>query len=347
VTAIVPPVRPIIGLGDIRTAAAVRSITFEDLALLTNHILGRGGQIVPAHLGTTTALTVAGGEHRYTWQFRPRIQTTQRYAFITMRAVSPGGACSVDFPQGGTPVQVPVSSERSTVVSVRFDDALSSQSEATQAIVLGLTPKVQNIVVESITIGECPRASLVADATDLGTNHFLSRAGQPITHSKFANIETVAADESKIGRRSSLLQWAVPYWESGAVSTNYAFQTAVISPSTATVWEAGGIPIHCRIIARGAQVGTVTCQIYVWVDTGATWAAVMSSALGFSNVVTGVNTSPAWSPVMTNTVVVAEDLTTADGRLAATWETIQMNVAVIPSEEGDTAYVAAVSMWET
>ncbi len=345
-TAIVPPVRPLIELGDIRTAASVRSITFEDMALLTNHILGRGGQIVPAHLGTTTALTVANGEHRYTWQFRPRIQTTQRYAFITMRAASPGGACSIDFPQGGSPIQVSVSSERSTVVSVRFDDELSSQSEAVQAIILGLTPKVQNIIVESITIGECPRGSLVADATDLGTNHFLSRAGQPITHAKFANIETVAADEALIGRRSSLIQWAVPYFASAATTTTFAFQTASAEPTFAPLWEEG-IPIHARKVGRTATTGTVTCQIYVWTDTGATWHAFMSSLGGNSNTVTGTNTAPAWSAVMTSALVEAEDLTVADGRLASAWEDVQMNLAITISGGGDKVYVAAASMWET
>jgi hypothetical protein len=339
--AIVPPVRNGITLGDIRTGAAVRSITAQDTALLYNHVLARGTQVVPAHLGTTDPITVAGGEHIYAWRFRRQLAAVQRVAFITMRAVSPGGACTVEFPSGSTGVQVPVSSERSTVVAVEFTEELATQSITEETLFLALTPKVQNIVVESIAIVDAPRATMgtgVDIANELGTNHFLSRAGQPVVASAFANMEP-AQDVFNIGRRVSVIQWAVPYDVGGATST--AFAVNVTSGSFADIWE-DGIPCLMRKWGRNDTTGQVKAKFVAWVTGGTGTIRLNSSVNGASSDVPVTNTSPQVT-TQTDLFIDAEDLTAADGRKSSTWELMDVQGKITSD---DVLYIASACIWE-
>ena len=336
-SAIVPSERVAVTAADILAGRAVSSRTWAAIAGLTNCVLGRGANVVPAYSPNVTLTAATEYELRY-W-IQPRYQALERRWQFGVRGASAVSTVNVELPSGAAAQDITASTGRMHGAPQGLVEALGSQSATAADVTIALTPADADIVLESIGCWEMPRAALVADASDLGSDLAKFQQGQPISADSLAQIVAALGDNAKIGGRYSLLQWAVPCTAGGSTTTAFAASTA--SATFQPLFDLP-VPVLNRKIGN-ANVTQASATFLAWVTGGG------AGEVRFTDLTTGSSTaapisvtSPTWSNAVTLDVD-CEDLTAADGLQSAAFDTIQVEYRATSG----TIYLASASVWDT
>ena len=217
-----------------------------------------------------------------------------------------------------------------------FDETLGSQSDAESAGTVSVTTTGNTLSVDSIECFELPRASIAADANELGVDLAPFRSGQPIRADVFEHIYSGAMDFDA-GKRV-LFQWAVPYNIAGVTSTTYA-----ASRTSSTFADALDVAKPClaRKKFNDGKYHLCKARVFCWVSGGGSGQVRVSSYVGNSSAVTITNTSPGWSGLLSQEIL-CEDLTTDDGIPADGWDNVQIQFRATAG----TIYVASAAVYE-
>ncbi len=328
-------------VADILTALPVRGLTQVDLVHLAHWVLGRGAQVVPSYsYSTGITLTTGGGTHLFRFRTRPRYQALERLWFLDLAAATNPATALVEIPSGATAVTLAGAGARRGQMIL---ESLGSQSDAEGELTVEITPQTNSIIVRAISAWEVPRAALTTSTDDDGTEETRFNASQAMDETDFTNVADVLADPTKIGRRVSLFQWAVPATVGGSTST--AFALPMTNASYTPIWELP-LPVLTRKLGRTAVTGTITGKLYAWVTAGTADIRFNSSVNGAGGAITINNGTPAWTAAFTHTVD-CDDFASADGRQtsgAPAWDDLDIEVR---KNGGGTCYVASASGWET
>lgn len=331
------------GTTDVDAGAGVRGLPWTRTAIITNWLLGSGSQLIPA---CAPNITLASGKtHELYFRVRPRYQAFQRIWGFTLRTATGGDVtCSVAAPTGGTAVVYPVAENQETATLLTLVEDLSSQSDTEGNASIQFTPTADTVLV-SLSCFEVPRAELTTGTSDDGVDSTKFGTSFPIRAEDYTNMIDVLTDETKIGRRASLWQWAVPHNVNSALTAGFAWKTAASSYQSMFPL---GAPVLARKLAPTATTASVTCRLTAWVDTGTTGNIYFTSAVnGNSNSATVTTTTPAWSTTLTLDVD-CEDLASTDGRQTAAtpaWDLIGVYAKTTTASTGS-IYISAVSVWE-
>lgn len=180
-TAIVPETCPLATATGIVNADPVRGVTWQDIGASANHLLGRGGVLIPTTClyGTTIA---KGATATYQVAIFPRYQATHRMWTFGL-APSGGAQASVTFtdPSGGT---------TSREVTDRTPPRVYTHLETISGRTAAEDQKTFTIAVAGASVADCQpltigcyeiaRPELALDASDLGVDLAGLYGGLPI-----------------------------------------------------------------------------------------------------------------------------------------------------------------------
>lgn len=338
------PYRVDVSTSDIRSGAAVRGPTWYGVAQLNNHTLGRGGMLVPAY-SPGVALT-AGTTYLLAYWVLPRYQALERCWQILGRGATATNTLAIEAPAGVTARDAVAYTEEEDIQPVRFIETIGAQSEAEAELELELTPTSggSNVNLDSVCCYEVPRAALaIGDSGDRGHGLVDTLPGQLIDAGAISPAVATLYNDQAIGRRVSLVQWAVPYSAGGSTTTSFAASTT--SSSYQDLWD-DGIPVLARQLDRSATTGAIVARFLAWTDGTGTGGEIRlsSSVHGASSTASVSNsvTSPTWTdPVVLE--VDCTDLTAADGRRSSAWDELQVQYK---ADGTTTLYLASASVYE-
>lgn len=320
-------------MADVLAGKAVRGVTAADVAALVNHIAGRGMQTIPAyHPGKPTGASsgpalAASTAHTFRFWFDPAYPALERRWSINAL-----GATDLDITAGSaTLVTASATATRDIVSPITIRETLAAQTGTAAQHNLVITPNDAALTPWSISCQDYPRASLVEDASDLGTDLELFRTGQPMKREDLDQI-IAALVGTEVGRRV-LVNWAVPD------TTAFAAQDA--TNAFVPIW-ADPIPVLARKLGRAATTGTLTCSMYAWTTSGTGNVRIKSDGAGNTSSSATVTSTPGWTTAVT-LAVDCTDLTVADGRRSTRWDGLE---AEMQSPLSQTIYVASVAIWE-
>jgi hypothetical protein len=323
----VPQFRQDVAFTSVVAGAPVASTDWQRVAAVQNWIAGRGRQVIPTFKPDHTELTTPG-TFRYALYILPSYPTIDLVAMVcrsdTVSSVLPG---QVPAPAPVALSASPRGAYGTTAIQAQIDIALGPRDE----------------LLHSIAVYEIPRAQIEQTALAGGIDTTALAPSQPIT---IASVDAIrdAVDDDVFGSRV-LAFHAVPWSDDGGSSTTTEWASASTSGTYAAVVGGNGVPVLARKKRAADTTRTVKARCYGWV-TGATTGQfrVTSSVNGSSSAVSFTNTSPAWSNEIANLVVDCEDLTTATGLQAATWD--ELTCEARRSAGAGTVYVAGWIVYE-
>jgi hypothetical protein len=339
-SALVPPYRVAIRTADVLAGASVRGPTWIDCAHLANWVLGRGANVLP---GCAPIASLAPAtDYALKWRVKPNYQAVERFWWLHIQSTANDPSdVDITIPDTGAAETRRAQVDANAAWPVEVREVLSAQSAAEAE----LTAKL-NIAdggdLYGIGAWEIPRAELVFGGTDLGSEPSYLFPGSPIAATPLAGIVAATADDS-VGRRASLVQWAVPVTAGGSTTTAFAFSTT--SATWVDIW-ALPVPVLARKLGRSDTTGTITAKVLAWASDGSTGGDVRlsgSRAGAGSSTTIGSTTTPTWSAAFTLDVD-ADDLTASDGRRSSAWE--ELDVQIQRTSGSGTLYVASASIWE-
>lgn len=322
----------------------VMGSTWAKAGAMVNWLLGRGGQIVPAHVLDVDL--VSGHEYSLAYYAFPRLHTLHRLWSFNGVAASGGVSLLVKVPPvlDGNPnpgesvtFGSNVSAASPRTVLERLDDTDSEQT----AIELLLTPNA-NMRLYSVSAVDVPRANLLTDGAtstdECGVDLARFAPGQPLTYSSVSNIFEVLERPLFLGRRASLMQWAVPYEDNGSPTTTFAKST---TGSGATITRLP-IPILAGMTTGGAT-RSMYCSALLWTTGGTATLTFSSSETSDTLALSSTSATPEW--VSNNGFLVeTESLSEDDGRPSADWD--EVTVTLTRTGAAGTAYCASFGIWE-
>lgn len=347
---IVRPRRALIDTSEIRAGYTVRGATWSTAAALTNWVLGRGAQLIPAYTPGPTNADVpdyamsAGSTYTFQYYFRPRYQAVQRIWCFTLSGSN--NPVTITVPAGGTSVTA-TARPRETTQPVRVVESLSAQSDTEASVSITIAPTVASTWLDSVSCFEVPRAFLTESTTnDRGNDTTELQHGQPVLYESVQPMVGTVTTAAAIGRRASLLQWSVPATVSGSTSTSFAVSTTSTAAAGVDVLDRA-VPALARKTSLTGLTGSVRVRFLVWTNGLGTSGQIRftSSENGSTSWidVSSATTSPTWTSAATLTVD-CEDPAAADGRQDATWD--DMNAQIRSADGVCRIYCAAISAWE-
>lgn len=177
-SAIVPETCPIVSAAGTANAEPVRGVSWQDLGSAANHLLGRGGMLIPT---TWVGDSIAdGATGAYPLRLWPRYQATHRVWTISM---VPSGADvpNVTFtdPSGGTSGAWRVA-DRVPPRAFRHVETISSRTSSEVTTAVSIEPAGADVTVLSIGCYEVARPELALDSSDLGVDLDTLGGGRPM-----------------------------------------------------------------------------------------------------------------------------------------------------------------------
>ncbi len=298
------------------------------MAHLANWLNGSGAQLVP----TSSVAGLMGGTTTRVFHFRAltREQAIERVWTLMIRSTDPVAAVTIKAPAStGTPMTVSVSSGRDTSQPIIYREILSAQSSAVTSLsieVTGLLASIDYIInVDSISCTELARPILAEDTTDNGVNTETERPRERIYGVLHASATGVVNASLTDIRRVGLYHWA----GEGVTTTSTSYVDLVALP----------MPVLAPLLTSGQTTGSVYWSAYAKVSGGS--GDVRLSYHSTTDSVNVTATSFAWTTPRAISID-CEDMTTADGRRAAAWDTVLPSVR---KNTSGTMYIDAVSVW--
>lgn len=154
----------------IASGLPVRGTPWFQAGLAVNHLLGRGGVLIPTtRIGETITKGATATYHFTIW---PRYQATRRMWVVGISSAS-GGTSAITFTDPSSTVQG-ITHAGATQRLVTFIETISSRTAAETAIAITIAASNSADYVaptiESIACFELPRTELVADTNDNGVD---------------------------------------------------------------------------------------------------------------------------------------------------------------------------------
>ena len=324
---------------------AVRSATWRDIAQLQNHVLGRGSTLVPAHCPDWDAAFAQSVAHVIEYTVLPRFQAMDRLWCFTLRSDSSAGTnVTLKIPSTAGSNAFSIKNDRGLTEPLCVVQELASQSSAETQIDYEITVDQDDVFIESVSCVEIPRADL-DEYSDLDRGVSITRINprQPISSSALDGIANTLDDESLIGARGSLLQWAVPHLSGGAQTVRFALSTT--STTFVDMFDLG-FPALARKIGRSDTTGSLRVKMHGWLSAPGTGTVrVNRTSGGASAEAVIVSTTEAWTAKIDFTID-CEDLASTDGRQTSgspAWDEIMPQFKV---SSGQTLYIVGISCWE-
>lgn len=315
--ATVPLVAPLLDRTGIYSGKPVRGggAQWGGYALAANHLLGRGGALIPVSLVNATLDQNATTTLRFkVW---PRYACRRRLWLSTYRTSAAASNVGIRFtdPSAGTSDLVisPASATpRFTHLHVE-DVATPSASEAALSPTwTELNDKVSPIL-ESVACFELPRTDLTLDTNEYGVDVGSCDPGRIVyvaTGKGVGAVSTAVQQALTIAQRAGLFQWAV--------GTNYA------KSSTAAAYENVFLADSVPVLLGRKQYATSTVkklQVRAYCRAGAaTVGKVRFTMTSGASVVLDITSGMSAAWLSGDLDVDCEDLSVSDGRRSARYD---------------------------
>lgn len=348
-TAIVSRVRPYAVASQIAAGAYVRGPTWSDMAGLGNYLRGMGAVLIPNTL--LLEQITAGGNATIRARIRPTIHPHRRRWSLHLRGVSGPGVATVQVPSGGTSQSIPFSATRQGAASaIQFSEDVSSPSTSEAELTCKITaPGGTAVEVVSYACCEVPRTSLIIGGSELGVDLASVAPLQP--------IEATLADRSVGGVVKSVLdstygaafssrRVGMHHWGSFA---GKVFSTGAYVNAYSTGGEAPVLAQRLRSTDASSTTRTIYFRVYATASSGTTFGSIRATAGhgGATGTINNIANTLQWWPAVAGApasiAVDREDLSTADGLVASTFDTLQWAGKITAGAGNMTVY--AVSFW--
>ncbi len=300
------------------------------MAHLANWLNGSGAELVP----TSTVAGIMAGSQTRVFNFRAytREQAIERVWTLMVRAdaASAFESITIKAPAStGTAMTVSVSAGRDTSQPIIYREILSTQTSAVTNLSIEVTTSLPSIdffiTVDSIACTELARPLLAEDTTDNGVNTETERPRERIYGVLHASATGVVNASLTDIRRVGLYHWS----GAGVTTTSTSYVDLVALP----------VPVLAPLLTSGQTTGSVYWSAYAKVSGGS--GDVRLSYHSTTDSVNVTATSFAWTTPRAISID-CEDMTTADGRRAAAWDTVLPSVR---KNTSGTMYIDAVSVW--
>jgi hypothetical protein len=327
----VPHLRPEPGYAGVLSGAPVSATDWAGYGLLANWINGHGAQLIP---WTALLRTVAGGATEvFNLRVRPSTRTVQRIWRLNIRSGTEGATATITCGSAAAVTVSPATTIAGRREAITIVENLSAKAtDATANVTLTVQATGGAMTVEAVACYEQTRATLDASTDDYGVDITTLRARQPIADFAYQSVAGVIdAYKNLDARRSAYFDWAIP--------------TAVgISPGSTSLTDV--FPLYPVVYPPVALTGTtetdVTVAAFAKVSGGTGTVQFDSTAAASSAALSITSTSYAW---VTGTVTCsAEDLSTADNRRGAAWETVRIRAA---DPAAQTLSIAGLKIYRT
>lgn len=289
-SATVPETCPIVSAAGVVSADPVRGATWQDLGAASNHLLGRGGVLLPlTALGAPTA--TKGTTLTYRIALWPRYQATHRVWTVVVAPADAGAEGIVSFadPSGGSSFWSVTN--RTPPTSYRHVETITSRTGSQVDVTVSITVDGSGVDCVPVALGcyEVARPELALDANDGGVDLRDLGGGMPIYASTGHSIGGVIdGSEAAVSvvRRCGLL-----YALRDAVSPFSFTTTSYVNP-LAGVSEALDRKLYrsetvraCNVRAYGSTGATTTMDVRLSATNGdslvLSWAAGDSGSWKF------------------------------------------------------------------
>lgn len=325
--------------GGLLSGRVVAGMDWMALAGTANWLVGRGAQTVPAYFLSSTL--TAGHAYTFYYWFRPRYQAVQREWSINARTTSITTTATIN-PNGvgaqtrGFSFDLDVATPRTLIENI------AAQTETGAASSLVITPTA-DMSVYGIAAVDIPRAGLVVNSTELGSDAGLMMPGQPVSRTAIDSMVRMAADATTMGRRVSHFQWAVPTYDNGDAATSLAASETLATP-TAIFLAGNTVPILGRKDGRTGTTSVTAFPSAVMWKAGGTQSAKLDIVTAAGTVtLTTTSTYPVWVHGTAITVD-CDDFSQSDGRQGGAWGTFEPRL--YRGINAGTAYCSTISIWE-
>lgn len=313
--ALVPIAPLLLGHGGVYSAKPVRggASQWAAYAQYANHLLGRGGALIPHAM---VAQTLTGGATE-TLRFKvfPRYACRRRLWFSTYQGASKAavaGTVTFTDPSAGTSVARFSIAANGSYVHVHVEDvAAPSASETAIAPTWALAASPTGVpVLLHVACYEIPRTELALDANEYGVDLTSCYAGRPIyttTGKGIGAVSTAVQQAQTVAQRAGAFHFARDTGE--ALSTTAAAYTPV--------FLADSVPVHLgRKLYTTSTVRTL--QVRAYCRAGATTVGKLRFTMtSGDSVVLDITSGMAAAWLTGELDVDCEDLSVSDGRRSA------------------------------
>jgi hypothetical protein len=296
----------------VESAAPVRGALWLPLGGLANHLLGRGGALIPAY-GLNKAVA-PGGTATYRFTIWPRYQATHRVWLLAFRLTTGYGSMTFTDPSSGASSWTVAFSASQHLRIYEHIETISSRTSAETAIAPTLANAVTasaSVTVAWIACYEIARPELAVDADDLGIDLSTLDSGTPVYDDAGKSAGGLAArltDCRDVARRNSQYQFA-------------RNATDALEASTGSFVELlGHRPVFLeQFWYRSETTASVLVRLYVSADSATAGEIRLTMDSGATTTITVPSASAGeWR---TGTLACdVEDLSAADGRRSTRWD---------------------------
>ena len=336
--ATVPLAAPLLDRTGIYSGKPVRGggAQWGGFALAANHLLGRGGVLIPVSLCNATLDRNATTTLRF--RIFPRYACRRRlWVSVYRAAVSSNVGIRFTDPSAGTSDLVisPTSTAtRFTHLHVEDVAAPSASETAIAPTWTELNDKVDP-VLESVACFELPRTDLTLDANEYGVDVGSCDPGRIVyvaTGKGVGAVSTAVQQADTIAQRAGLFHWAV--------GTNYA------KSSTAAAYENVFLADSVPVFLGRKQYATSTVkklQVRAYCRAGATTVGkVRFTMTSGASVVLDITSGMAAAWLSGDLDVDCEDLSVSDGRRSARYD--KCTIEFYRVSGANSVYVESISI---
>lgn len=319
----------------IRVASPVSSVTWTQLAGLSNWVRGKGAQLVPWTLPDVSISAAATEVFRF--RVKPRNTAVERIWQFLLVTTTNGVTADLKAPTTGSATVVSVVPGADAIVPVTIIETLSAKSSTEAEINCSIKANGGSVRVIGIACYEQDRPILNEDSTDLGVDIATCGAQQPIldqTYQSLAGVHDVVQSGTQLdGRRVGLLH--LTWGDTGTSRTTASYQDLMTLPA----------PVLAAKRYRTDVTADVKCSVYARVAAGAGGQVRFTATSGDTLTLSVTSTSFAWVTAGVLTVD-CEDMGSADGRQTAAtpaWDEIQV---AFQGDGTNALTLAHASVWE-
>lgn len=205
----VPLTCPLVSSTAPTSRVPVRGVHWQDLGAAANHLLGRGGELIPpAYCGQAIA---TGSTTTYRVRLFPRVQTTHRAWFLHLTTT---GSASITFTDisGGTHTATVASTITNYQRALMFIEEIAAPDSAeitagTVSIASAAGAAYSSCTLRTISCFEIPRPELAKDALEYGVDLDTVGGGLPIydgANESIGGIVAATTQALSVAKRNGL-----------------------------------------------------------------------------------------------------------------------------------------------
>jgi len=325
----------------IASGKPVRGVQMTGIADALAYLMGRGNVLLPATHpeGNAIAISATGTYHL---QLFEKAQAKHRVWFV--RPITASGVAYGTFtdPSGGTSTFMAVESPTpeyrvSNTGFFHVETITGTRANGPTAVTVTIAnggTSTGTIVVQALACFELPRQSLEGDTYDLGADPDTLRADLPIFDAAYLSIGGLSRGIGNAQLYDPRVLFA--YLRASGNGIDYK------SGSQASIFDEGPVvqPSHQF---RSETLRGVTAYAYAYCDVGTAGTLKFLATSGDSVTISVTATAGTW--VSGSFDVYAEDLSTADGRRAATEEIV--TVLAQRTSGGGSMWIESVMLVES